>query len=89
MEKLLWSNCYLGLYVYSALCTWKRLASYGLVQEGLISSGQQYPVQHQVKSQDLSLLVWVLEIDQMTWFCKRQLLFDSFLPYEHNCCVYT
>lgn len=55
LERRLWSNCYLGLCVYSALCTWRRLAFYGLVQEGLISSGQQYPVQHQVRSQNLAV----------------------------------
>lgn len=89
LEKQSWSNCYLGLYVYSALCTWRRRAFYGLVQEGLISSGQQYPVQHQVKSQDLSPLAWVLEIGQIPWFCKRRLLFDSSIQTLslsiHNC----
>lgn len=72
LERHLWSNYYLGLCVYSALCTWKRLAFYELVQEGLISSGQQYPVRHQVKTQGLSLLAWILESHEMTCFCKTR-----------------
>lgn len=89
----LWSNCCLGLCVYSALCTWRRLASCGLVQEGLISSGQQYPVRHQVKTQHLSLIVWIQENNQMACFCKTRnvngsLFILSFSPYLHDFFAY-